>query len=451
MTDFERALINAPPAPRPSDSAPDEGLKSRSPRIAAKSADQPVSDKAVISLSPVEEQRLTRALGFASAYFETPVAFFSNGKMEGGRFPALSKASKTRAELESALVRRTLGSNTPHFVLDLAEDPEISRHCGKRFSYRFFAGAPIRKPDGAALGAVCLLDLAPRSKVRPGAETFLAEIAAMIADDIAGGRRSEEEATAIARAERRAIQADAAKQRFLAIMNHEMRTPLNALVGFSDILADDALGPNARPTYKEYGGYIRTAAGQLKLLVERVLAYADARTGAATLNETDFAVEPMIRRCASLILADGPQQHVRDLSVRVDAEAPGHIRADETLMTQILVELLQNASTHTPKHSKIDISAGKNDFDGGLAIAVEDDGPGFDPAILKNVAHAFTLGDAELNRRQDGAGLGLAIVQSFVDLHGGRLSVGNRRGGGASIEVALPAARNRDERPAAKS
>lgn len=229
-------------------------------------------------------------------------------------------------------------------------------------------------------------------------------------------------------ARRRAEQSDAAKSRFLALMSHEMRTPLNSIAGYAEVLSRRAVPDDRQPLEQ-----IRTAGDALLSLVEDVLE----------ISRGDDTVEAAPLRLAEVVeAAMAPHRleaDTRDLTLTIDIrpDAAVALIGDRRRLRQALQHLIGNAVKFTP-HGGVTVRADR--LDGTVLIAVSDTGCGLDADQAAALFDVFVQGDDSISRRHGGAGIGLAVVQRQARLLGGDVVVDSRPGEGATFTLRLPMA-----------
>jgi len=211
--------------------------------------------------------------------------------------------------------------------------------------------------------------------------------------------------------------------RFLRLMSHEMRTPLNGVIGMLGLLSDSGLDP-AQKAYLEAA---RTSADHLLGLVNDLLDYARLDAGSLEFDLAPVRIDDLVRGVAELL---SPRAHDKGLEIAwsVAADVPV-VRADEGRLRQILFNLAGNAVKFTPDGG-VAISVSRSG-DHVLAFVVEDTGPGVPEAARSRIFEEFGHADSTDATRHDGAGLGLAVARRLAEAMGGTLSVGDRPGGGA--------------------
>ena len=241
-------------------------------------------------------------------------------------------------------------------------------------------------------------------------------------------------------ARRRAEDAAAARSRFLAMMSHEMRTPLNAVAGFADVLAaraglDDEAVRQARQ--------IRQSSDGLLMLVEDILDFARG-DDAVSLEAIDLGAVALEATTASRAEAEA-----KGLILRIDDRLPERARfwADRGVLRQALHPLIANAVKFTERG---EVTIRLDRTVGGVEIQVADTGCGVDPSARARLFEAFEQGDASVRRNHDGAGLGLALMARHARRLGGSVSLDSRLGEGSTFTLALPLARG-DDAPVAST
>lgn len=245
----------------------------------------------------------------------------------------------------------------------------------------------------------------------------------------------EEEKAISEEARRRAETANRAKSRFLATMSHELRTPLNAIMGFSEVMKGELLGPIDNPTYREYAGNIHDSGSHLLKLINEILDLSRIEAGRYDLHE-----EP-------IYLADVMEDGRRLLGLRADAkgiqveehysEDLPQIWGDQRAMRQICLNLLSNAIKFTPTGGRVTLSLSQLPA-GGQILSVRDTGPGIPADEIPKVLQAFGQGSLAHETAEGGTGLGLPIVKSLIELHGGTFELRSELRKGTEAIIRLP-------------
>jgi signal transduction histidine kinase len=232
--------------------------------------------------------------------------------------------------------------------------------------------------------------------------------------------------------------ANRAKSQFLAHMSHELRTPLHAIIGFSELIADQApVGPDA-PPIAGFARDIWTSGRHLLELINSILDISKVESGTATLAETMFPVEDLAR--ASLVSV---RSQAESRGIVIDVKLPPDqpkVRADRTRLQQVLINLLSNAVKFTPDNGRI-VLAARTISTGELVLSVTDSGIGMSEADIEVAMAPFGQVDNSLSRSFEGTGLGLPLAARLVELHGGKLDLKSIKGRGTTATVTLPADR----------
>ncbi len=225
--------------------------------------------------------------------------------------------------------------------------------------------------------------------------------------------------------------ADQMKVDFVHHVSYELRSPLTTIIGFAHFLSDPATGP-LTAKQDEYLGYITSSTNALLAIINNILDLATIDAGAMTLN-----LGPVDIRAAIDAAAEGIQDRLaRDrIALSVDvAPGIGSFTGDERRVVQVLYNLLANAVGFSPLDGVITVSARRSD--GNVSFTVTDSGPGIPPDVKDKVFDWF---ESHANgSRHRGAGLGLSLVRSFVELHGGRVRVDSVVGKGTSVTCDFP-------------
>jgi PAS domain S-box-containing protein len=253
-----------------------------------------------------------------------------------------------------------------------------------------------------------------------------------IVQDITDRHRFEQELIA---ARKEAEAASEAKSRFLATMGHEFRTPLNAINGFSEIMAAESLGPIGTPAYRDYAQHIHYSGCHLLTLINRVLDVTRLQMNTLAPECENIDIRAFVRKAARQLGATAQQARVTIITDNLPA---ARLTADPRLLRQLLFNLVGNAIKFAPPETTVEV-LGADTADGGYALTVQDEGPGIPEEARQRLMQAFQQGDDSLARRHEGLGLGLYIARGIAEAHGGRLEIGTAPSGGAAITAHLPA------------
>ncbi len=235
---------------------------------------------------------------------------------------------------------------------------------------------------------------------------------------------------------RQADSANRAKSEFLANMSHELRTPLNAILSLSEGLLEQVRGPINERQAKALQT-IEFSGRHLLELINDVLDIARVESGRLDLQPKWTGVRKICE--ASLALVQNAAA-LREQKMEMQLSDPDlHLFADPKRLRQMLVHLLGNAVKFTPKGGLIRLEIRSLPEQNQIALRVCDTGPGIADSDLERLFIPFSQLDAGLNRRHEGAGLGLALVRRLTELHGGRVEVQSELGKGSCFSILLPA------------
>jgi two-component system cell cycle sensor histidine kinase PleC len=236
-------------------------------------------------------------------------------------------------------------------------------------------------------------------------------------------------------ARRRAEAANIAKSRFLAQMSHELRTPLNAILGFSEVMKSEIFGPHHVPAYKDYAGDIHNSGVHLLGLINEILDLSRVEAGRYELNEESVSLAHIVGECSHLLQMRAKSRGLTIHEV-FETDMP-RLWADERAVRQICLNLLGNAIKFTPQGGEIWLKAGWT-ASGGQYISVKDTGPGIPEEEIPIVLASFGQGSNSIKSAEQGAGLGLPIAKSLVDLHGGTFTLKSKLRIGTEVLVTFP-------------
>lgn len=258
-----------------------------------------------------------------------------------------------------------------------------------------------------------------------------------IAEDITGRKRAEAEREVLLARERVAREtaeaASRAKSSFLSVMSHELKTPLNVITGYADILYDREAGP-LTPAQERHLGRIRDTTRQLRGMIDQVLSFARVEWGRQETQAETVDLAALIRDAATTV---EPLAQERGLAFRLECPDETWVReTDPTLARQVLFNLLSNACKFTERGEVCLLT--ERDGDGVVTVRVCDTGIGIRPEHLERIWEPFWQAEESLTRRNEGAGLGLGITRHLVALLGWEIRVESTHGEGSTFTLRVP-------------
>jgi signal transduction histidine kinase len=221
------------------------------------------------------------------------------------------------------------------------------------------------------------------------------------------------------------------KSEFIANVSYELRTPLNAIIGFAEILAQEYFG-TLTPRQLDYSRGILDSSHRLLSLINDILDLATIEAGYMTLETRRVDIREMLESVMTLT-----RERARNRSLDLSLDCPsdiGTIEVDERRLKQALFNLISNAIKFTPSGGSINLTAARDQ--GDLLLSVSDTGIGIPAADQERVFDKFERGDP--NVPQSGAGLGLSLVKSLIELHGGTVAIDSRPDHGTVVRCRLP-------------
>lgn len=229
--------------------------------------------------------------------------------------------------------------------------------------------------------------------------------------------------------------ADKAKSEFLTNMSHELRTPLNAIIGFSELIKSEILGPVGSAKYKEYAQDIHESGNHLLDLINDLLDLAKIEAHKYQLQEERMDVAEMIAGVVRLM-----GHHAKSMEISLNTELQEglpRLLADVRALKQILLNLITNAIKFTLPDGTVTVAAMIDD-ESNMMIAVTDTGIGIAKKDIPIALQAFQQVPNEHNSRNKGTGLGLPLVQSLTELHGGTFELYSEVDVGTTVILRFP-------------
>jgi len=232
----------------------------------------------------------------------------------------------------------------------------------------------------------------------------------------------------------RAEAASRSKTSFLAHLSHDIRTPLNAIIGFADLIRHETYGP-LDTRYADYIDSIKTSGERLLSFFASILDLAELEGGRRVLEENVVGVDDLLKTVTKRFQATAQRAHV---TLSLGAPCGASLMGDRFSLERMLGNLVDNAIRFTPPGGRVAVAAyAATD---GCVLEVTDSGIGMNADRLAALSQPFAFGDAALTKDREGAGLGLAIARTIAELSGGRLAIDSRPALGTTVAVSLPLA-----------
>jgi PAS domain S-box-containing protein len=230
------------------------------------------------------------------------------------------------------------------------------------------------------------------------------------------------------------------KEEFAATISHELRTPLNAVVGWATLLQTGKLSQDM--TEQAVAKIIRNVRLQSRLISD-LLDVSGMVNGKLQLVLETLSLNSQVEEALDTVRLDA---QAKEITLTFEASPEVDLVADSARIQQVIWNLLGNAIKFTPRGGKVSVSTRTDEAT--VTISVIDSGPGVPPEFVPHLFDRFSQSDSSSSRQHGGLGLGLSIVKSVVELHGGRVHVVSEPGFGAQFDVTLPI--RRDKRAAAE-
>lgn len=250
-------------------------------------------------------------------------------------------------------------------------------------------------------------------------------------------REIESKNTELESATLEAKEANAAKTTFLSNVSHDIRTPMNAIVGITNLMVHDKNNPEKMETYIHK---IRIAGQHLMGLINDVLDMSKIESGEVSLNEEPISLAEQVWQIESIIRSRA-EESGQSFAIYIHKICHEYLIGDGVRLRQIFINLLSNAVKYTPYGGKITLELTEQFCEAAdsaeFKICVTDNGHGMSPEFLEHIFEPFTRAENSMTNRIQGTGLGMAITKSIVDMMGGTITVQSELGKGSCFEVVL--------------
>jgi len=230
----------------------------------------------------------------------------------------------------------------------------------------------------------------------------------------------------------RILEADKAKNEFLANISHELRTPLNSILGFADILSTQIYG-NLNPKQEEYINDIKVSGTHLLGMINEVLDMSKIEANAMKIVKSTFPISRAITEVCNILL---PLAQKKNIHINAAMQFDFEVFADYQKIQQILYNLVSNAIKYSPENDEVEIAAIHSGS--SFKIAVHDNGIGIDKKYHGKIFAKFVQLDSAYTKKESSTGLGLTITKELVELHGGKISLISEVNNGSTFIIEIP-------------
>ena len=230
------------------------------------------------------------------------------------------------------------------------------------------------------------------------------------------------------------------KHKLLAAMHHNFKTPLNGILGYSEVIMTEMLGPIGKSTYKEYASDIHGAGQELLELIDNLLELKELETTEFELHEEKFDLISLLKNCVNKFKkAANKKNIVVEVSYILNFPA---IYGDKTRLQKSIEAIIDNAIKFTPKEGKINVSL-YTDSIGNSIISCSDNGKGMTAQEITKAFSYDTQLDDIYSDPSTGIGFGICYVKKLIEKHGGNMSIISAPGEGTKLNLNLPQSRSR--------
>ena len=225
-----------------------------------------------------------------------------------------------------------------------------------------------------------------------------------------------------------------AKDGMLVEAAHDLRSPLNAICGFAEIIRDERMGPVGTERYRDYAREIHQAARHVLAVIGDVLDLSRAKAGEEKLNLRQVSVGDVVRSSVELMRLQAEQAGIK-LSVKMPS-TPLHIQTDETKLRRIIINMTSNAVKFTPRGGSVSVEVNEDREGGAFVLVIRDNGVGIAAEDMATALRPFGRVRRD-GQNAEGTGLGMPLTKALVEALGGTFEVLSDRGHGTSIRIRL--------------
>ncbi|CAN5794118.1 GAF domain-containing sensor histidine kinase [soil metagenome] len=351
-----------------------------------------------------------RITALAARIFKVPIAIVSVVDHDRIWFKSHHGLEVDQIDRAPGLCSSAILHDGPWIINDAPHDPRALSNplVAGEFGLKFYAGVPLRTPDGYNLGTLCVIDFEPRA-LTPEETTNLEDLASVVVDEL-------ELRLASRQAVEQAREKGKLKDAMMGMLSHELRTPVTTIYGAAQLLSRTvSLGDEERA--RDLFPDMVSESERLVRLIENLLVLTRLEQG----RRLDTDREPVLlqRVLAEVVSQDGKRWPEREISLALPSNLPP-VWGDQLYVEQIVRNLLSNALKYSPGDTAVRISASEVDQGGAIEVAVHDNGIGL-PADSLESAFELLFRTNEAQRYAPGAGIGLYVCRRLLDAMGGEI------------------------------
>lgn len=306
-------------------------------------------------------------------------------------------------------------------IPDLSQDSRFEHLQGKEKGqqFKYYLGAPLRTPDGYAIGALCVLDYKERH-LSDSKKRDLKILAEQVMTSLELRKQNQ-----------RLTEMNEQKNNLMKVLSHDLRSPLSGIIGMSDLLKE--LVANSNEEALEMASLVNQSAKQLNQLIDDILNYTIIESKGFSLNLTETDVSSIVENMTRLYK---PSAKLKNIDLLFEVDVDKEVQLDDEKFEQIFGNLLSNAIKFTTENGKIKSEVYTDDDH--LILKVSDTGVGMKDEMVENLFSNNNSKGQEGTSGEKSTGLGLSIIKHFTDLHNGSIDVESTKGEGTTFTIRFP-------------
>ncbi|MBE7636587.1 response regulator [Sneathiella sp. P13V-1] len=380
-------------------------------------------------LDTAAEQAFDRLTQLASTFYASPIALVSLVDRDRQWFKSRVGLDAEETPRSLAFCHHAIQGDQAFIVNDASKDDRFKDNplVTGAPDIRFYAGAPLKTPDGHKIGTLCIIDQEPRTDFRQEDSEQLRLLADIVVSEMELRIKNQNLNLAMKEVEK----ASKSRSDFLSSISHEIRTPLTGVIGLADALADYDIAPEGAEIVEG----IQSSSQILMGLLNDVLDYAKLEAGKFQIHRKNVDFPKFIANIQRIWQKIAEEKGLT-LKMNLEANLPKVMAMDELRVNQILNNILSNAVKFT-KEGEVHVTVSPSRIDGKKAvkIVVTDTGIGMSEQQLANLFSPFEQADASIAQEHGGTGLGMAITQNLVSLLGGQITCESQTGKGTTFTL----------------
>ena len=376
-----------------------------------------------------------RITSLAARLFQVPIAIISIVDSDRIWFKSHHGLDANEVRRDAGLCASAILQDGPYIIEDAAVDERALTNplAAGELDWRFYVAVPLTTIDGFSVGTLCVIDRKPRVVTAAEIEN-LKDLGSLVMDQLELRLAAMRTGVELINVKASAENADLANTDFISTLVHELRSPLNSILGYAQLLK--VMTPPLAPPYLAHIEQIIKAGWHQAKLINDLLDQAVIKSGKLSLSQESLSLCEILYECQAMMKS---QAQIKNIHLSLSRnDNPIFVYTDRTKLKQILINLISNAIKYNRPGGTVTIECQRNDKQ-WVRVNVKDSGHGLSPEKLEQLFQAYNRLGQE-NGPEEGTGIGLTVTKRLIEMLGGNIGVESTVGVGSIFWIELESA-----------